>query len=172
MEGGVGGYRIEYLNDANYHTWKENIQMVLCLKDLESYIEDDPPSPEDVEGATRSAADIEKWHKSDRKAKALIRLSLSKAHVELTRGIKTAKGVWESIQNHFERHTLLNMLAARRNFYTATMQEGEKVIDFINRVRTLASTLESMDITIADKEMAMAVLNGLPDSFDHRCSWK
>ncbi len=31
---------------------------------------------------------------------------------------------------------------------------------YINRVRQMASVLQSMDVTIDDKEMAMAVLNG------------
>ncbi len=37
---------------------------------------------------------------------------------------------------------------------------------YINRVRKMASTLQSMDVTIDDKEMAMAVLNGLPPRFE------
>ncbi len=36
---------------------------------------------------------------------------------------------------------------------------------YINRVRQTASVLQSMDVTIDDKEMAMAVLNGLPSRF-------
>ncbi len=32
---------------------------------------------------------------------------------------------------------------------------------YINRVRQTASVLQSMDVTIDDKEMAMVVLNGL-----------
>ncbi len=37
---------------------------------------------------------------------------------------------------------------------------------YIIRVRKMASTLQSMDVTIDDKEMAMAVLNGLPPRFE------
>ena len=36
---------------------------------------------------------------------------------------------------------------------------------YINRVRQMASHLESMDVKIDEKEMAIAVLNGLPSSF-------
>ena len=81
-------------------------------------------------------------------------------------GVSTAKEMWQSILNLFERHTLLNKLAARRNFYTASMHDNEQIITYVNRVRLLASTLKSMGVEIDDKELAMAVLNGLPERFD------
>ena len=61
---------------------------------------------------------------------------------------------------------MLNQLAARRHFYTATMKDDEKVLEFASRIRQLASTLKSMSVSIDDPEMAMAMLNGLPDRFD------
>ena len=74
--------------------------------------------------------------------------------------------MWESVLDIFEKHTLLNKLAARRSFYTATILESENVLTFANRIRQLASTLKSMKVTIDDEEMAMALLNGLPERFD------
>ncbi len=46
------------------------------------------------------------------------------------------------------------------------MKQGEKMLVYINRVRNMASILESMGITIDDKEKAMAVLNGLAKRFE------
>ena len=74
--------------------------------------------------------------------------------------------MWTLITDIYEKHTLLNKLAARRRFYTATMNDGEKVLSFAGRIRQLAATLKSMGVTIDDQEMAMALLNGLPDRFD------
>ncbi len=50
--------------------------------------------------------------------------------------------MWTSILNCLTHHTLLNKLAARRNFYTATMHDNEQIITYVNRVRQLASTLK------------------------------
>ena len=74
--------------------------------------------------------------------------------------------MWESILNVFGRHTLLNKLAARREFYTVKMLQGEKVLAYINRAKQLAGVLKSMSVNIDDKEMAMAVLNGLLTLFE------
>ena len=46
------------------------------------------------------------------------------------------------------------------------MHDTEKILAFAARVRQMAATLKSMSVTIEDSEMAMALLNGLPDRFD------
>ncbi len=69
--------KIETLNDSNYHSWKIRIQHVLALKDLEEFLEEDPP--------TETAA-LPPWQKKDKKARAVIGLTLSKRHArECTR---------------------------------------------------------------------------------------
>ena len=129
----------------------------MALKDLDDHIECERPVDK---------AELAKWERSDRKAQAVIGLSLSDEHLEHVRECTSAKEMWKTLMDVFERHTLLNKLAARRNFYTVTMQEGEKVLTYVNRVQQLASVLKSMDVDIDDKEMAMAVLNGLPPHYD------
>ena len=75
--------------------------------------------------------------------------------------------MWTTLLNVFQRHTLLNKLAARRNFYTVSMYDGEKVLSYINRVCHLASTLKSMDAHVDDAEIAMTILNGLPEQYSN-----
>ena len=149
------GSKIDKLTSNNYHAWKQRILHVLALKDLEDYV--DPPD---------SSTEInDSWVKKDRKAQALIGLSLSDQILESTRDVKSCHQMWKIIQDIFERHTLLNKLSARRNFYTASKEEGESVLNFSNRVRHLASTLKSMNVEIVESEMAMTLLNGLPDEY-------
>ncbi len=146
----------EKLSDVNYHAWKQKIQHVLALKELEDFIEDDPPSAPD---------ELRLCRRKDRKAQATIALSLSDEQLENVRECSTAKQMWFAIQDVFKRHTLLNKLAARRKFYTAEMKETETLLQFSNRIRPLSMTLKSMSVNIDESEMAMALLNGLPDQF-------
>ena len=75
-----------------------------------------------------------------------------------------------AIKDVFERHTLLNKLAARRKLYTAVKGESESVLQFANRIYNLSATLKSMTVMIDDTEMAMALLNGLLEQFDSHLS--
>ena len=80
----------------------------MSLKELDDYIEEDPP-----------ASDSE-HHKScrraDNKAKAVIGLTLSDKYLEQAQHAQTVKQAWAIIIDIFEKHTLLNKLAARRRF--------------------------------------------------------
>ena len=149
--------KIEKLHDSNFHAWKQKIVLVLALKDLDDFIESDPPA---------DSEQLAKWMKSDRKARAIIGLSLSDEHLEHVRDVETTKQMWNAILDVFERHTLLNKLTARRKFYTVSMEHGEKVLTYLNRVKQLAATLKSMGVEIDDQELAMAALNGLPSAYE------
>ncbi len=83
------------------------------------------------------------WKKKDKKARAVIGLTLSNDMLENVREATSAKAMWTSIKNVFERHTLLNKLSARRKFYTASMEENEGILKFANRIRQLSSVLKS-----------------------------
>ncbi len=113
-----------------------------------------------------SPEDPEELQKRVRKDKTAIGLTLSDEMLKNVSHTSTALQMSEEICNVHQRHTFLNKLAARRDFYTATMQQGEKMLVSITRVRQMASVLESMGVTIDDQEKAMAVLNGVPKRFD------
>ncbi len=145
--------KVDKLNSSISHTWKQKIQPVLSLQELDDCNKDDPPM-DDAEA-------YREWCKCDRKAMAIIGLYLSDEHLEHVRDVSTAIEMWQCIANIFERHALINKHAARRRFYTATMREDDNILAFTNRIRQLSSTLRSMGVDIDDKEMAMAALNGL-----------
>ena len=159
MESDSSTTRVEKLTNINYHSWKQKIIHLLALQDLDECINEDPPVNADE--ATRRS-----WHRKDRKAQAIIGLSISDELLENVRDSASAKEMWCIIKDVFERHTLLNKLAARRKFYTAIQSESETVLQFANRIRQLAATLRSMNVMIDDSEMAMALLNGLAEQYD------
>ena len=92
---------VQKLSNSNYYAWKQKIQHLLALKDLDEHIEEDPPT---------EANALSAWKKKDKKARALIGLSLSDDQLDNVRECQTAKEMWIAIQNVFERHTLLNKL--------------------------------------------------------------
>ena len=162
MDPDKSSFGIEKLSDENFHTWKKRIQFVLSYRELDDYIDDDPPK----QGTEDYPALHSAWKKKDKKTQAIIGLHLSDKYLEQVSHAETAKEMWNMICDIFEKHTLLNKLAARRRFYTATMTEGESVLSFSARVRQLAASLKSMGVTVDDKEMAMGFLCGLPETFD------
>ena len=150
------------MNNSNYFSWKIRIQHLLTLKDLENGLENDPPSSEEPNSGT-----IASWFKKGKKAQAVIGLSLSNDLLENVGDVTTTKEMWNAI---FERHTVLNKPPARKRFYTATMSPDESVLQFSNSIHQLFSTLQSMNAMIYESEMAMALLNRLPEEYNARIS--
>lgn len=154
------GIKVEKLNENNFHIWKQKINLVLMYRDVDHVVK-----TQDV--PEQGSEEFHKWNQCDRTARAIIGLSLSDQLLEHVRDATTAKEMYDSIVNVFQRHTLLNKLRARREFYTASMKAGERVLVYINRVCNLSSTLKSMGVDVDDKELAMTVLNGLPSTYDY-----
>ena len=150
--------RIEKLGEDNFHVWKQKVELLLALKDLDDHLDSAKSTDEDK---------LCTWKKSDAKARAVIGLTLSDDHLEHVRDTESAAEMWKAICDVFQRKTLLNRINARRSFYTAKMRDDEKMLQFINRVRHLASDLKSMDAVVEEEDIAMAILCGLPERFEH-----
>ena len=159
MDSSSGMFKIEKLSDSNFHVWKQKVQLILSFRELDDHIADEPaPPPPD---------DSEKWSKDDAKAKAIIGLSISDDHLQLTGDCESALELWKSIIDLYQRKTLLNKVLIRRKFYSVKMTDNEKVMPFISRVRQLAADCKAMDVPIDDTEMAMTMLCGLPSKYDN-----
>jgi len=47
MDSDNSSTKIEKLNNSNYHFWKIRIQHILTLKDLDQFLDEDPPTTPD-----------------------------------------------------------------------------------------------------------------------------
>ncbi len=88
IESSSSSSKIDKLNHSNYHFWKIRIQHVLTLKDLEDFLEEDPPLENEVRPDK-----ISEWKKQDRKAQAIIGLTLSDDLLENVREVETTKAM-------------------------------------------------------------------------------
>lgn len=71
--------------------------------------------------------------------------------LEHVRKTDSAKAMLDYISNVFQHHTLQNKLRAIREFYTAAMRVGEKMLTYFNRVQQLGLLLKSMNVHINRK---------------------
>ena len=159
MDSGGGNFKIEKLTESNFHVWKKKLQYVLAFRDLHDHISEPPPP-------SGSSEHVE-WQKLDAKAQAVIGLTLDDDHLDHVSECISAASMWSTIMDLFQRKTLLNKLTARRRFYSAKMAESEKAMGFISRVRQLAADCKAMGVVIENQDIAMTVLCGLPQKYEH-----
>jgi hypothetical protein len=119
----AGGMKIEKLGSDNHHAWKQKIELLLAHRDLYDVVFE----PRPASAASNPTAEAE-FKQKDAKSKAIVGLTLTDKHLERVRDVNTAAEMWNAIKNVFQRSSLLNKLLARRRFYTAKMDNGEKML--------------------------------------------
>ena len=75
--------KIDKLNGHNFHAWKQKIIHLLALKDLEDYIDEDPPDHTSPRFAT--------WRKKDKKAQATIGDNCQEQRQNKSSGVKSLR---------------------------------------------------------------------------------
>ena len=108
----MGGIKIEKFTETNFHEWRQWIEMVLALRDLEDMLDEDG-TPKDAEDR-----ELTSWKRRDTKASAIIGLTLGSEQLEHVSGCKTTAEMWSTLQGVFQRESLMNRMKALREFYT------------------------------------------------------
>lgn len=104
---------------------------MLSYRNLYLYFKEDIANPE---GSSE-------WTEGDMEAMAVIVISLSNEHLAHVQGLTTAREMSVSVFDSYEKHKFGHKLTEIRKIYSTSMEDGESIIEFINRVRTLKMTL-------------------------------
>ena len=150
--------KVDKLKDDKFHSWKHKIELLLAFRDLDYIIEDDILESNDP--------NLNAWRHKDKKAKASIGLTLSDSILVNLCERKSAKDLWKTLRDVFEKQFALNKLSVRRRFFSAQIHKSDSFLEFANCITQLAATLKSMKVHINDEEMAKVTLNGLPVRID------
>ena len=154
---------VDKFNGDNFSLWKFKMEMVLASKELWDIVEGSevaPPSSVDEK-------DKKAYDKRVKTAFAIIATNLvdkEMAHIKHCKGPAEA---WKTLCNIHETKSLSNILFLRRKFFTIKMQEGDVMLDHINKVKSLADQLMCLDVPLKDEDIVMTLLDSLPPTYEH-----
>jgi hypothetical protein len=123
------------------------------------------PSKKELE---RQAADIAQLVHRSRKAYSMLLNALGIEQRMLVQHIPRgdAHGVWQVLSSRYERKTAASKYYTRTKLHNARMERGEKFDNYLARLKDLAHRLQSMKAPVSDDELLLAMLKGLPPSFE------
>ena len=104
---------IEKFNGSDFSWWKMQIEALLCQKDLDVVLGD---KPEKMEKAAEDA-----WNSKDKKAKAVITLSLTKS-VAFNIMKTTARGMMDALSNMYGKPLAANKVFLMRELFITRMK--------------------------------------------------
>ena len=148
---------IEKFNGSDFSWWKMQLEALLCQKDLDVVLGD---KPEKMEKAAEDA-----WNSKDKKAKAVITLSLERSVAFNIMKETTARGMMDALTNMYEKPSAANKVFLMRELFTTRMNEEGSVTVHINNLNSILSRLSSVGIKFDNETQASLLLASLPDSW-------
>ncbi|KAH1039241.1 hypothetical protein J1N35_040984 [Gossypium stocksii] len=82
----------------------------------------------------------------------------------------TSNGTWSILQKEYQGDSkviVVKLQSLRRDFETLMMKNGESIVDFLSRTRTIIDQLLSYSEQISDEIIVAKVLQSLMTKFDH-----
>ncbi|CAI5739329.1 unnamed protein product [Peronospora destructor] len=87
------------------------------------------------------------------------------SRVPLVRSANKAHDAWSRLEGHCEKKSLANKLFFRRRFFTAKMDEGDDVLQHINKLKTLTEQLDAVKAPVSEDDLVITLLGSLSDSY-------
>ena len=153
--GGQERFTMDKFDGTKFNLWKFKMQMILEEKELWEVV------------IGKDNIEDENWAKRDRKAKAIICLSLADNQLMLVKTSTSARDAWIKLQKHFEQKGLANKLFLRRKLFTMQLQDGESVEQHVNSLKEIAEELESIKSSVSEEDLVLVILGSLPEAYNN-----
>ncbi|TPX52213.1 hypothetical protein PhCBS80983_g06501 [Powellomyces hirtus] len=127
----TGRLTMDKFTGENFHLWKFKMQAMLKAKSLWSAIK------------RTLSLDTSDQDASRKEEKAMAALVLSLGHEQLmhVQNAATAAEVWRKLKEVHERKGIANKLYLRCKFLTVVMEDGDGMLEHINKVKMMAQQL-------------------------------
>ena len=157
---------IPMLNGTNFKTWHENLQIVLCVMDLDLALRVSSPAPLTVESSFDEKRDIERWEKSNRMCLMIIKKANPEAfRVTISEMIKTSKEFLEEIKNRFAKNEKSETSTLLANLISMRYKGNGNIREYIMEMSHLASKLRAHELDLSEDLLMHLVLISLPTQF-------
>lgn len=148
------------LDNTNYYSWKYKMEMLLTKEDVwETVMINDELIPTGVRALTI-------WRKNDRKAKALIGLSVNDDQLVYIRNCTTAKESWLALKQAHEKNTMVNKVLLHKKLAKKQLKEGGDIQVHINDMNDIFQQLGDIEGATPDEWKIGILLASLPKSYD------
>jgi hypothetical protein len=150
----------EKLEDAdNFRAWKYRVMLILEQNDLENFVKEAVPEPEEDEAK-------EKYKKNLVKAKRIIADSIKDHLIPHVSSLTTPKQIFDALSRLYEGKNINRKMTLRTQLKSVKMQSSETIQSYFTRVSRIREQLESIGDTFEEAELVMTTLNGLPRSWE------
>lgn len=143
------------LSSDNYHAWSIRARAALVQKGCWDAIN---PGFQDKMSADE--------RKQDQKALTFLFLVVEDTYLDDIGMCNTAKDAWDTLEEMHSKFGLLHILQLMRDFFNIRKKDDEDMKSYLGRLMELNRKLKSSGYDFKDREVALVMLMGLPESYE------
>src|SRR6184192_1852345 len=132
------------------------MKAILILKDQWDVIEEMIPDRPTTE-----------WKKTNQKALATILLLVNDSELTHIEDCEDAADAWTRLAEVFEAKGIMRRVLLKRNLLSIRLEDSGSMQDYINEVTKITRQLKEIGAPVSDEDVALTLLIGLPETFDH-----
>jgi hypothetical protein len=107
------------------------------------------------------------WKKIDQKALSTISLLVHDTELIYLEDCETAAAAWDRLGEIYEAKGIMRRILLRRSLLLVQYEDNGSIQEYINEVTKITRQLKGIGTPVSDEDMALTLLIGLPDSFNH-----
>ncbi|XP_019261993.1 PREDICTED: uncharacterized protein LOC109239856 [Nicotiana attenuata] len=156
---------IETLTSSNYKKWKQDVEIVLGLMDLDFAFEQKPAEPTTTSTADEKAK-YEKWMKANKLSLTIMKRSISYHIKGAIKDNGNAKDFLSAIGQKFLESDKAEIGSLIDSLSTIKYDLVGSVRDHIMKLVNIATKLNNLGVTITDDFLVRQSLRSLPEQFN------
>ncbi|GAV92617.1 UBN2_2 domain-containing protein, partial [Cephalotus follicularis] len=153
------------LNGTNFLTWKEQIDIVLGVMDLDHALRIDTPAAITAQSTIEQMAVYEKWERSNRMSLMIMKSSISVAIRGAIPDSNDAKTYLASVEEQFKGSSKAHASTLIMKMLTTRYDGTSGVREHIMMMNDMASKLNGMEMAISEGFLIHFIMTSLPVQF-------
>ena len=149
-EAKYNGYCTKLTGSGNYDTWSMKVKAILLTKDADGAIE----------GKTQA------FESSDKKARALITLTVDDKFLPMLAGCETAQEMWEALKTKCRPMNLINRMDVDDEFSRLKKARGTKMEDHLDAIEKLVKRMRDLGLAVDDDKIVTKTMKSLGPEYD------
>lgn len=151
-------FYVKPFDGNSYSNWDFRIKLLLEQHDVLGVLTEQQPA------ATRMC-ELEKWKKSDVKARAIIIQCLSDSILESVKTKKTAAEIMKSLENSYAKKGISTQVMLQKKLRSLRYTEGTSLSRFLTEFDNTICELKAAGGKIDESELILQLLSTMPESF-------
>ena len=157
--------RPEKFNGQNFKRWQQKMFFYLTTLNLARFLTEDAPKPKEGETDIQVASAIDAWHHSDFLCKNYVMNGLSDSLYNVYIGKKTAKELWESLDQKYKTEDAGTKKFVVGRFLDFKMVDSKTVISQVQELQIILSEILAEGMHLSETFQVAAIIEKLPPAW-------